>query len=64
MNHLDERITVRFFPGDRAKRLKAMKRYKNRWDNEGHFIRCAVIYYLRKLEQEPYEERITRRVKP
>lgn len=43
---------VRFFAGDKKKRAGYMRKFRARWDNHSHFIRCACMSYMRQLDRE------------
>lgn len=48
---LKEFVGVRFFKGDKKKRIGYQKKYKE-WDNDSHFIRCACIVYMKYLDKK------------
>jgi len=53
----EEKIVFRLFINERKRILVAIKHAKTikgfrKYDNESHFIRCAVINLLREVERE------------
>lgn len=58
--YLTERYTIRFFAGDIDEIYRIMDMYPDRWDNVGHFMRCAIINYKHKMydEHKPMKRKV------
>jgi hypothetical protein len=51
-DRLSSILPVRFFPHTRKEMKHWTKKHKGRWENEGHFVRAAVLHFCRELERE------------
>jgi hypothetical protein len=60
---LSEITPVRFFDGDKKKRLAVQRQHKGRWDNDAHFIRAAVQVFIAYLAQENRTKRYEQQAK-
>lgn len=48
LEYLVDTITLRIFIIHRRKIEKTIKEHPDKWENESHFIRCAIMNYLKK----------------
>jgi len=37
---------------DEIKSVMTDRKYRGRWTDRSHFVRCAIIYFLQKLDAE------------